>query len=111
MTDKRYDLGQQGHRRADDGVALEHTLAGGSANRDGVALTAHEGQIGDPGDVDQPLRPGEPHAHERHEALAARDDSRVAASREHRAGLLEVRRPCIFERSGFHRTAFCLGNR
>ncbi len=102
VAHKGHHLGEQGHRSANDRVAFEH---------DPLALVAHEGKIGDAGDVDQPFRPGEPHGHERNEGLSAGDDPRVVTGGEHRASLVEVRGSCIFERGGLHQTALnTLGN-
>ena len=105
MPDERHDLGEQRHRRTDDRVALEDALAGGGADCNPLVLTAHEGKLAYAGDVDEPFRAREPHGHERHEALPAGDDSRVVAGGQHCASLVDIRRPCIVERGGFHRTA------
>src|SRR5205807_9082320 len=78
-------------------------LAGGGADCDALVLTAHEGKLAYAGDVDEPFRAREPHGHERHEALPAGDDSRVVAGGQHCASLVDIRRPCIIERGGFHR--------
>ncbi len=112
MTHEGHHLGEQGHRGANDRVAFEHALAGGGADCDPVALVAHEGKIGDAGDVDQPFRPGEPHGHEWNEGLPAGNDPRVVAGGEHRASPVEIRGSRIFERCGFHRAArFGFGKR
>ena len=106
VADKGHDLGEQRHRSADQGIVLDHALARGGADRDRVAVMAHEGKIGDAGDVDQPLRPGEPHGHERDEGLASGDDPCVVAGGEHGASLVEIRGSGIFKGSGFHRACF-----
>ena len=111
MADEWHDLGEQRHLGADGGVVLEHALPGGGADDDAAALIAHESKLGNAGDVDQPLRPGEPHGHQRDERLPAGDDAHVVPGREQRAGLIEMRRPFIFERCGFHSGAYWFGCR
>ena len=105
MPDERHDVGEQRHRRTNDRIALKDALAGGGADCDALVLTAHEGKLAYAGDVDEPFRAREPHGHERHEALPAGDDSRVVAGGQHCASLGQIRRPCIFEWSGFHRAS------
>jgi hypothetical protein len=84
-------------------VALDDALPGGGADRDVVAFGAHEGQFGNARDVDQELRPRQPHRHQRHQGLATGDDPRLPVGREQRAGLVEVRRPRVIKGSGLHR--------
>ena len=102
MADERHDLGEQRHLGADGGIVLEHALPGGGADDDPAALIAHECKLGNAGDIDQPLRPCEPHGHERDQRLSAGDDTHVVSGREQRAGLVEMRGPFILERCGFH---------
>jgi hypothetical protein len=103
MTDERHDLGEQRQLGPDHRVALDDALPGGGADRDLVAFGAHEGQFGNARDVDQELRPRQPHRHQRHQGLATGDDPRLPVGREQRAGLVEVRRPRVGKGSGLHR--------
>jgi len=59
-------------------------------------------QIRNAGDVDQQLRPRQPHGHQRHQRLPAGDNARVVALRQHGTGLVEARRSRIVKGSGLH---------
>ena len=47
-------------------------------------------------------RPREPHRHQRHQRLAARDQPRAVVGGEQGAGFIDVGRTRIFERSRLH---------
>jgi hypothetical protein len=119
MTDERHGLSEQGHRRADERVAFEDALAGDGADREPVALMTHETQIGDAGDVDQPFRPGEPHGHERDEALARQvgrammrrlERVRCTLLRDPGCAVVDLKRQSeVEERMGSHRLEITAG--
>jgi len=79
MTDERHDLGEQRHLGADGGVVLEHALAVVAPMTMVLPSSRTKSKLGDAGDVDQPLRPGEPHRHQRDESLSAGDDAHVVS--------------------------------
>ena len=80
MADQRQGLCKQRQPGGDDRVAFQHALPGGGTDLDRIALLAHIGELLQAGDIDQPLRPRQPHRHQRHQGLAAGDEAHVVAA-------------------------------
>ena len=56
MADPRQRFGQQRQLARNDRIALGNTLSCHRADRHAIAIVANEGEIGNPGDVDEPRR-------------------------------------------------------
>jgi hypothetical protein len=102
MTDPADRLRHQRELRGDQGRELDGALAGHRAEGDGVALVAHEIELGQAIEVDQVLGSGEPQREHRHQRLPARQHPRVRLRAEQRERVGQGRRPVIAERRGLH---------
>ena len=112
VTHMRHDFREQRQLGPDKGVLFQHVVFGRGTDRDRALLSAHEGELSEPRDVNEPPRTGQPHGHQRHQRLAPRDNTRFVCGGlvQHRAGLVEVRGTTIFERCGFQRGASVPGS-
>ena len=102
MTDKRHDFRQQRNLGGDERIVFERALLGGGPDGNRVGFPAHKGELAEARDVDQLLRAGKPHGHERHQCLSAGNEANIVSGRQQRASLVEVRGTAIFECSRFH---------
>ena len=76
------------------------------ADSDVIALVAHISEPRYPRDVYDARRPGQPHRHQRHQRLPARDHPRAIVGRKQRAGLVDVGWARILERSWLHQCQY-----
>jgi hypothetical protein len=99
VTHMRHDFREQRQFGPDKGVLFQHIVFGRGTDRDRALLPAHEGELSEPRDINEPPRTSEPHGHQRHQRLAPRDNTRFVCGGlvQHRAGLVEVRGTTIFE--------------
>src|SRR5919197_1516803 len=96
-------LAQEWQPLPDDRRELDAPLAGHGAESNGPVILADVGEACDRVQVDQRRRPRQPEVHERHEALTAGQQLRLAAiACEHRDRLFERSWRVILELDGFH---------
>ena len=104
MADPGHDRGQHGHLGRDDRVALDIALPRGCTDLDRLAGVAHIGECGNPRDIDEPRRPGEPHRHQWDQRLPAGNEPRAILGREQCAGFVNAGGARVFERGRLHFT-------
>jgi hypothetical protein len=86
-----------------ESVTLEVVVARERADGDPIALLAHVGEVREPADVDEQLRPREAEFHEREERVAAGNQLRVVARAEELDRAFDGVGDLVVERGRDHR--------
>ena len=103
VADERDGLREQRNPLADHGRRLQRRVPRQRPDAHHAVAGDDAIEPGNPVDVDDRRRPQEPHAQERHQALPAREQPRVAVeARERRQRLLRRRRREVLERGRLH---------
>ncbi len=102
VADRADGLGEDRARGAQELVVLEVVVARERADRDRVAVLAHVREVGEPADVHQQLRPGDPEPHERQERVPAREELRVRAGAEELDRVVDGLGELVVEGCGDH---------
>jgi hypothetical protein len=103
MPDVRRGPGQQRRGARDHLIPLQRAMPGQGAHPQRAVRPGDALQPGDAVDIDDVLRPAQPHGHHRHQALPAREHlCLVAQLGQHPHRLVNRRRPVVIERRSLH---------